>query len=206
MKAIHPPALAERLLARSLPQASRDSVLGDLHEIYEQAAAQHGLAVANARYWLEILRALPGFWLFSLETSTLRRQTVTGKIFTENHKWPFYLGLLLLIPALLLVVPGLLQGFVGAESFDRFLDQVPVIDRLINWVDRPVFVLGGVLLAFGLSLMSLVRVTIKDHGKDFEGIVVLRKNISLWVLLSLATLLGFALLLYAIGENILPLL
>jgi putative ABC transport system permease protein len=52
---IHPPRLARRLLRRFVPTDVRDSVDGDLAELYAQRAASHGRMSAAASYWRETM-------------------------------------------------------------------------------------------------------------------------------------------------------
>jgi len=205
VSAHHVPAFAENLLSRYLPPGSRDSILGDFSEVFEQIATNRGIFAAKAWYWAETIRTLPGFWLYSLEISTLRRQTVTGTFFSRERGWVGILSLFLLLPALLLVIPGLLFEVFG-KPVEAGINSVPGLTMLRAWLTAPWLVLGGVGIALLINLLAILQVDFKTSKDNLQATLIWKRStINFWMI-SFAVMLFLSLIGYGIAENLLPLL
>lgn len=115
------------------------------------------------------------------------------------------LGFLLLIPAFLLVVPGVLLSFFG-KAVEASLNSLPGFAGLVAWANQPWIVLGGLALALAVNLLAVVRFKFERSKTEYRTIITLYRNPWNLILLAIAILLAAALFAYAIGENILPLL
>jgi len=205
MSCNRPPVLAEKILARILPCGSPDSVLGDMHEDFERIITERGILTANAMYWTETIRALPSLLLYSLETSNIRRQTVIGTFIYRERKWTTPLSVLLLLPAFLLVIPGLLFEIFG-KPIEGSMNGIPGFAVLRAWTDDPWLILGGLALALAINLNAIVRVQFFSSKDDFQTTLTWKRSASNMILIVLALILAGVLFSYAIGENLLPLL
>jgi hypothetical protein len=205
-----PPRLAIRILVRLLPEYSREVILGDLQETFAQIEVERGAAFARSWYWHETLAALPNFALHSLQSTQIRRQTVNGNTWNDNwfgkqNSLIAGVALLLLLPALLIVVPGLLFSFFG-KPIEASLNSVPGAAQLLAWVDNPIIVLGGLFIALVINLMAVMQIKLESVEDTYRAIFTVRRKTWNLILLGLAVFLTITLLVYAIGENLLPLL
>jgi len=199
------PQLAERILVAVLPTAQHDEVLGDLAEGYAVAVVERGELTAHISLWGEILISLPAFFLFSMRSTQLRSQTVNGNMIFREGKTTAALSALFLLPAALIVIPGLLFSFFG-KPVEASLNTIPGLAQLTGWVDNPWVVLGGLAIGLLLNLLAVANIKLEATKDKYQGTVSLKKNAWNLALLALAAFFGIALLLYLIGENILPML
>ncbi len=199
------PRLAARLLAGVLPAAQHDEVLGDLAESYADAVALHGKLAANISLWSEVLISLPAFFLFSMRSPQLRSQTVNGNMIFREGKTTAAVSALFLLPAALIVVPGLLFSLFG-KPVEASLNTIPGLAQLTAWVDNPWVVLGGLAIGLLVNLLAVANIKFEVTKDKYQGTVSLKKNTWNLALLALAAFFGIALLFYLIGENIIPLL
>lgn len=199
------PKLAARLLERVLTGESRDAVLGDFEEGFRQVAAERGLLSARIWYWRNALQAFPAFSFHALQTPQLRRQTVNGNTLFREGKGTAAIGALLLMPALMLVIPGPLLSVFG-KAVEASLNSIPGMARFLAWIDQPGLVLGGLALGLAINLLAVTRVKIDGTDYVWRATVTLKKSAWNLVLIGLAVFLSSALFFYFIGENILPLL
>ncbi len=198
-----PPALAQRLLQAVLPHPMANAFLGDLEEHFYQLAVQRGAAHAKRWYWQETLLALPRLTLYSFEIGELRRLSVTGPTSARQPIWGTALSLLLLLPALLIVIPGLLFNLTGADLPTQLGTLVGPM--LKSWIDNPWIVLGGLLVALAINTLAVAKVKFEDNGEAVRLTFEVKKRLANLVLLALAIFLGLSIFGYLIAENFLPL-
>lgn len=115
------------------------------------------------------------------------------------------IALLFLLPALLIVVPGLLFSFFG-KPIEASLNSIPGAAQLLGWVDNPVIVLGGLFLALAINLMAVMQIKLESVPDVYRATFTVRRKAWNLILLGLAAFLATALVAYAIGENLLPVL
>lgn len=199
------PWLAERLLVAILPAVQHDEVLGDLAENYAAEVAERGELSARVSLWSEVLLSLPAFFLFSTQSPQLGSQTVNGNMIFREGKTTAALSALFLLPAALIVIPGLLFSFFG-KPVEATLNTIPGFAQLAAWVDNPWVVLGGLAIGLLLNLLALANIKFEVTKDKYQATASLKKNAWNLALLALAAFFGIALMLYLIGENILPLL
>jgi hypothetical protein len=197
--------IAERLMTSKLPSDSRDAILGDLQERFNQITEKQGRAVASLWYWMESIRTMSSFLLYSLETSTLRRQTVTGTFFYRERGWTALLSILFLLPALLIVIPGFLFEVFG-KPVEASMNGIPGLTTLRAWADSPWMVLGGLGIVLLINFIAILRVDFKSSKQELQTILTWKRNNTSILFLLLAILVSLALLGYGVVENLLPLL
>jgi len=199
-----PPVLAQRLLQAMLPLAMTDTFLGDLEEHFHQLAAQQGATSANLWYWQETLWALPRLTIYSLEIGELRRLPVNGPTFARQPIWGTALSLLLLLPALLIVIPGLLFTLTGFDLPAQLANLTGPF--LKSWIDNPWIILGGLVTALTINTIAVTKFRYEDAGGAVRFTFEIRKRITNLVLLGLIFFLGLSIFGYLIAENLLPLI
>jgi hypothetical protein len=198
-----PSASAQRLLHSVLPQAMADAFLGDLEEQFQQLAARRGAAHARRWYWQETLLSLPRLTLYAFEIGELRRLFVTGPSSARQPIWGTAFSLLLLLPALLIVIPGLLFNLTGVDLPAQLGNLVGPM--LKAWIDNPWIILGGLLFALAINTLAVARLKFEENGEAVRLTVEVRKRIANLVLLALTLFLGISIFFYLIAENLLPL-
>lgn len=124
--------------------------------------------------------------------------------FYERNKWNLPLSLVFLIPALLLVLPGLLYSLTGINLPDQIGNFLgPVLKSLI---DSPWTILGGLFIAIALNALAVVHIEFKNNKDGFRTLIEIKKKTWNLLLLALAAFLGFTIIGYLLAENIFPLL
>lgn len=192
-----PPGWAERLLGRLVAAEEREAVLGDFLEEFRRRSAESGGRAAAGDYWRELLLSSPHFLRRRVERSLSRRGIPMD---TRSGVRQALLGLLLIAPALLLVVTGVLQS-AGVLSDDAAGGLVNPATGVLRGLFHPAVILGGLLLAFALNLRPVLRVDLERRPQAIVGTVTVRGR--LWNLVSAGfalALLG-AILSYAFVEN-----
>ncbi|MEX0788556.1 MAG: permease prefix domain 2-containing transporter, partial [Anaerolineales bacterium] len=106
-RAAEPPVLAQVMLRALVRPEDRETILGDLLEEYRSRAVARGWAQAKAEYWREVVASAPHFLIHRIERAlTGRNQDMD----TRSGVRQALFGLLFAMPALLLVVGGVLQS------------------------------------------------------------------------------------------------
>lgn len=123
----------------------------------------------------------------------------------QNSRLIAGIALLFLLPALLIVIPGLLFSFFG-KPIEASLNSIPVAAQLLAWVDNPFIVLGGLFLALVINLLAVVQIRFENLPDAYRASFTIKRKTGNLILLGLAACLTIALVAYAIGENLLPLL
>ncbi|MGH2606839.1 MAG: permease prefix domain 2-containing transporter [Anaerolineales bacterium] len=192
-----PPRWAERLLELLVAPEEREAVLGDFLEEFRGRTAESGRRSAAYEYWREVLISLPHLLRRRLERSLLRRGIHMD---TKSGVRQALLGLVLIAPALLLVITGVLQSAgVLSEAAARGLADPAT--GLLRGLYHPAVILGGLLLAFALNVRPVLRVDLKRHAQTIVGTVTVRGR--LWNLISVGLALALlgGILGYAFVEN-----
>lgn len=114
--------------------------------------------------------------------------------FLQQHHKLAGLGFVLTIPALILVFGGILQSGFG----------VPQVNEAVNYdlfIFNPIILMGGLGLAFGLNLISVMRVTFQvQDGSLVSTIKIQGKPLNLSLVVFIA-LLCTTIFLYLLVEN-----
>jgi hypothetical protein len=193
-----------RLLSSVLPEFSREAILGDMQESYAQIAAEQGAAAARRWYWGEALAALPGFALYGLQTTRIRRQIVIGNLWNENwfgkqdSRLVAGIAFLFAIPALLVIGLALVYFTFGPAT----AMAIPGAPQLMNVMETGWMNIGsvrlpiGILMLAGLGLavlvnaLALVQIKIENVKDAWRFSFTVKRQIWNFLLLVLVVLLG----------------
>lgn len=189
------PELAEKLVSRllsSLDPGLVDGFLGDLAEEYDRRASQVGCHPARRWYWGEMLRSVLALLLLISDRFS------RSKLMKSNLKLAA-LGLALILPSLLLVTAGVLQTGLGSTQLADFVESLGVSSILFS----PLLILGGLGLALGVNLVSVLRVQFQLEAGVLISTIRVRGQLLNLGLIGLTGLLLAAILLYGVMENFL---
>jgi len=104
-------------------------------------------------------------------------------------------GLIFIIPALILATSGILFSIFGLPQFNQAID-------FDLWIFHPLVVMGGLMAAFGLNLLPVVRLNVRlEEGSLISTIKIQGKPLSL-ALIGLVTLLVMIIFVYLLAENL----
>jgi len=197
-----PPKLAESLLSMLLTPEDVETVLGDFAEICSQQSSQRQ---AETWYWTETFRSAPDLLGLKLSRQFERSFTAMTKNMGLHNKKFLWISLLALIPALLLIIPGLSQSLLGNLSLNNALDTLYANAPYLEILRSPVLLLGGLLLAFILNLLPALTLRL-ERGADVLISVITFKPVPLhWAFIGMSLLMVGIILIYAFIENFGPL-
>ena len=196
-----PPGLAEKILSLIVSQEDHEVVLGDIHEIFVALHARWGPVRAGLWYSTQVARSAPALVYLKITGVLERRFGMSNKFLVGDRNFAL-IGLLGLLPAVLLVIPGLLQSSLGITAPNDGLSQLMAQSPLLALINNPLTVLGGLLLAF---LANISRVTEMRWASDAPALMITLKGKALqWAVVGTSILLLAALLTYAFFENFRP--
>lgn len=196
-----PPILAERLLVLLLAQEDAEAVLGDFAETFLQLATRSGDSKARLWYCLQVLESAPTLIQLQLSRQMKRKFTTIMRNFQLHNKLSLWLSMLALIPALLLVVPGIFQSIFGlmdpSRARDTLFAQWPYLEILIN----PIPLLGGLFLALILNFIPAIGLRIEHRPEGWISIITFKSVLLHWAFVGLSLLIIAIILIYAFFEN-----
>ena len=186
-----PPKLGERLLCLILHPEDSETVLGDFAEEYSNIADNLGRWNAWRWYWLEILKSTPS--LILLTQHKLKRSDIVKQLsfFEQNNKMAL-VGLILSIPAFILVFGGILQSGFGLNQFNEAVNHD-------IFIFHPIILMGGLAMAFGLNLIPVVR--IKFEEGNLVGTIKIRGKLLNLGFVTFCCLLAAVIFVYLLFEN-----
>ena len=200
-KTVHPPALAKRILTWLLAQEDMESVLGDFAEIYH---AQRDPQRADTWYWKEIFRSAPALLQLKLSRQFERSFTVMNKNMELHNKNFLWLSLVALIPALMLIIPGLLQSLFGNLGPNNALDNLYANAPYLEILRSPVLLLGGLLLAFLLNLFPALTLRFEQGPEGLTGVCTFKSVLIHWAVVGMSLLMVGIITVYVFLENFEP--
>jgi len=127
---------------------------------------------------------------------------VHGPTSTRQPIWGTALSLLLLLPALLIVIPGLFFNLTGIDLPTQFASLIGPFFK--SWIDNPWIIQGGLLVALAINSMAVAKYRYENAGEDIRFTFEIRKRTTNIVLLGLVIFLGLSIFAYLIAENLLP--
>jgi len=200
-KFLQPPRLAERFLIFLLTQESSEPVLGDFAELFNSNANQNTLKKAQFWYWIQTFKSAPSLIHLKLSNELERRMETMIKNLSLHNKSSLWISLIALIPALLLVIPGIMQsglGYFGPnEALDAMFAKAPTLEILLS----PVFLLGGLLLAFILNLAPAVKLRVERQPEGLTSVITFKPVILHWIFVGMSLLMVAIVLVYGFFEN-----
>jgi hypothetical protein len=122
-----------------------------------------------------------------------------------HNKSSLWISLIAIIPALILVIPGVLQsgfGYFGAnDARDAVFSTVPVLETLLH----PIILLGGLLLAFVMNVLPAVTFHLERKPEGIISTIIFKPVLLHWVFIGASVLMVGIILIYAFVENFGPL-
>ena len=199
-----PPRLAERLLASILTPDDAEAVLGDFAELFNTNAYQSNLQKAQFWYWIQTFKSAPSLIRLKLSNELERKLETMIKNLNLHNKSSLWISLIALIPALLLVIPGIMQsglGYLGPnDALDTMFAKAPALQILLS----PIVLLGGLLLAFILNLTPAIKLRFERQPEGLTSVITFKPVILHWIFVGMSLLIVGMILVYAFFENFAP--
>ena len=125
---------------------------------------------------------------------------MTGN-FDMHKKSSLWISTIALIPALILIIPGILQSGFGYLVLNDRLDALYADAPALSIVRAPVILLGGIFLAFVLNAIPAIRLRFERQPEGFTSVITFKPLLWHWVIVGLCILMTGILLTYGILEN-----
>ena len=193
-----PPKLAEHILSLLLTSEDAETVLGDFAEICNQMNSQ---AQAHAWYWKETFRSAPALLHLKLTRQLERNFAVMSKNMGFHNKNFLWISLIALIPALMLIIPGLFQSLLGNLGPNNAMDSLYANAPYLEILRNPFILLGGLLLAFILNLLPALTLHFEHQSEGLTGVITFKPALIHWTMIGLSLLMVGVILTYAFVEN-----
>jgi len=176
-----------------------DALLGDFAEEYADRARALGDWKAGLWYWSQIAGSSRSLLSLRFHRELERRKFMNNTLIQDKRF--IVIGLLALLPALLIVIPGALQSGLGITSLNDGLDAAYHRFPPLTFLIHPVILLGGLLLTFGLNLLPALGFHIERGPQGLNATVTFKKKWLHWALVGFSLLLVAILLGYSLTEN-----
>ena len=185
------PKLVEKLLGFILSREDAEILLGDFAEEFFTLTSKYGLFTGRILYWFGVIKSMRSFMVLS-ENKFTRSYFMYDIFKSKNDKKIAVTGLVLIVPAILLCVGGLLQAFFGITSVSNALNYQ-------SFIFSPFIILVGLFVAFVINLLSIFHIKYQD-GDIVSTLHIKGKLINL-VIIGAITFLGSIIFLYLLVEN-----
>ena len=119
----------------------------------------------------------------------------------KNFLW---ISLIALIPALMLIIPGVLQSLFGYFGPNNALDTMYVNAPYLEVLRNPVILLGGPLLAFLLNLLPALNLRFERQFEGLTSVITFKPALLHWAIIGMSLLMVGIILIYAFFENFGP--
>lgn len=111
------------------------------------------------------------------------------------------IGAVLSLPAALIMIPGLAQGLFGRHQLNDALDALFVKATVFKVIIHPIVVIGGLLVAVGLSALPVFKFTFVPEDGTLIGVLRTKDRGPNLIMFLLAGFLLASLFAYSITEN-----
>jgi amino acid transporter len=196
-----PPKLAERILSLLLAPEDAETVLGDFAEICSQQNSQRR---AHTWYWSETLRSASALLRLKLSRQFERSFTVMKENMELHNKNFLWISLIALIPALMLIIPGLSQSLFGYFGPSNAMDNLYANAPYLEILRSPVLLLGGLLLAFLLNLLPAMKLCFKRGTEGLTSVITFKPVLVHWAIIGMSLLMVGIITIYVFLENFGP--
>jgi hypothetical protein len=194
------PRWGEHLLALLIDAQDSDALLGDFAEEYAVRARSFGYWKASLWYSGQIAGSSVSLVWLRLHHWFERREHMKDNFGIWDRRF-IGIGLLALLPALLVVVPGVLQSGLGLsgpnDGLDAAFNRLPVLRFLIH----PAVLLGGLLVAFALNALPALGLHWERNPEGLSATVTFKNHWLHWTLVGLSLLMLATILAYSVTEN-----
>ena len=122
------------------------------------------------------------------------------ELHNKNFLW---ISLVALIPALLLIIPGLSQS-LGNMTPNNAMDNLYAKAPYLELLRSPVLLLGGLLLAFILNLLPALTLRFERGTEGLTSVITFKPLLIHWAFIGMSLLMVGIILVYAFFENFGP--
>jgi len=196
-----PPKLAERILSLLLTPEDVETVLGDFAEICNRQESQRR---ATTWYWKETFRSAPALLGLKLSRQFERSFTVMNKNMELHNKSFLWISLVALIPALMLIIPGISQSLLGNLGPNNAMDSLYTNAPYLEILRNPIILLGGLMLAFILNLLPALTLRFEHQPEGLTSVITFKPVLIHWAFIGMSLLMVGVILVYAFFENFGP--
>ena len=190
-----PPRLAVWLIQLIIDEEFVDAILGDLEEEYQQAVI-HDPAKSAWFFWKQILSSCVSLLYLKVIRQFERSLNMSG----ENKKL-FWLSLLFLFPAIMLVTIGVLQSGFGITSPNDAMDAMFQKYPSVKLIYHPLLLISGLLTAVLINLLRVMKLQWDSQEQSISATLTIKNKLMHWILLGVGTFLIAAILAYGVMEN-----
>jgi len=182
--------------------AAYDPIVGDFVEEFERVVEKNGRFSATLWYYQQLIRSIPALILLNLIYQYERRWQPMMKVLTKRDKLFLVLGILLLIPAVLIGITGILSSAFGVSgpmnSMFDYLHSSP----LLAWIVHPITIMGGLVAAFFLNALPVFQLDVSNQADRFVGTIAIRKGYMLQLaVIGVVTFFVTLIFFYLLAEN-----
>lgn len=203
-KVYQPPIFGETIISFLLTEENAEEILGDLAEMFNAHGRQSGLRNAQTWYYFQIIRSTPLLFLLKLSNILERNFQIMSTNLNNHNKSTLWISLIAVIPAMVLIIPGLLQsglGYYGAtDARDALFAAAPVLELLLN----PIILMGGLLLAFAMNVFPALSLHFERKPEGLTSTITFKPILLHWVFIGVSFLMVGIILVYAFFENFNP--
>lgn len=189
----------ERILALLVDEQDSDALLGDFAEEYTDRVRSEGSVKAGLWYWRQIAGS-SGSLLWLKLYRQYERRTIMNNSMMKDKRF-IWIGLLALLPALLIIVPGLLQSGLGITALNDNLEAAYRGFPPLGFLIHPAVLLGGLLIALGLNVLPALDLRWESNERGLTAMVTIKKHWLHWAVVGFSLLLLATLLVYSLTEN-----
>ena len=123
------------------------------------------------------------------------------QLHNRNFLW---ISLIALLPALLLVIPGVSQSLLGYMGPNNAMDNLYANAPYLEFLRSPFILLGGLLLAFILNVLPALTLRFERQPEGLTGVITFKPVLVHWAIVGLSLLMVGIILVYAFFENFGP--
>jgi len=185
------PRFGEQILSLLVRSQDRDAILGDFEEQFEMIANQSNCRSAQCWFYVETTKSIPILFVQQAKTYLWRIVTMREDAFYANKNKFATIGLISILPTLLLITAGLLQTLFGLTQFSESL--------LV--IDHPVVIIGGLLLAFTLNILPIVKIKWESEAGSLVGSITVKGRLLNLMMSGLSMFVFSLIFLYLLGSN-----
>jgi hypothetical protein len=120
-----------------------------------------------------------------------------------HNKNSLWISLVALIPALMLIIPGLSQG-LGYTAPNNAIDNLYANAPYLEILRSPVLLLGGLLLAFILNLLPALNLRFEKGTEGLTGVITFKPALIHWAIIGMSLLMVAIIMIYVFLENFGP--
>lgn len=196
-----PPYLAEWILRQLIDAEDMDAILGDFAEEYSILSCNSSDSKAKLSYWQQTVRSCLPLIGMKISRHIERSLTMLEKMPLMQNKRFFWISLIVLVPASMLVTTGILQSGFGITAPNDALDALFQRYALLKLIIHPLILLGGLGAALILNLLPASRLQWNSESQSLSATLTLKNNLMHWALVGVSLILLGTILLYSMVEN-----